>query len=67
MQIKLHNEQQCNVVTTNGSVDSDLPPDTAGYIDGEGTPANLTALRFGMTFMNLTVNSEKASKGLVKL
>jgi len=23
-QMKLHNEQQCNVVSTNGSVDSDL-------------------------------------------
>lgn len=38
MQIKLHNEQQCNAVTTNGSVDSDLSPDTVGYSDGEGTP-----------------------------
>ncbi len=44
------------MAATDGSVDSDLPPDAVGYADGE-TPANLTAQRFGPTFMNLTVGN----------
>ncbi len=54
-QITLHNEQRCNVAATDGSVDSDLPPDTVGYADGE--TASLTAQRFGPTFMNLIIGN----------
>ncbi len=43
------------MAATDGSVDSDLPPDTVGYADGE--TASLTAQRFGPTFMNLIVGN----------